>query len=81
MTLELLDRLGVPAGHAFLREAMMAWWFVPGRHEPEFDRILERLWCQPGLACRVFPRLREIVPRRDYPCFHGHMLALLESLG
>jgi hypothetical protein len=84
MTLELLDRLGVPVGHAFFREAMMAWWFVPKRHEPEFDRVLERLWGRPvtpRLASQVFSYFRGVVPRRDYPSFHGHMLVLLESLG
>ena len=84
MTLEMLDRLAVPPGHAFLREATLAWWFVPSRYENEFGRVIEALWVSavtPRTVSLVLDYFRLILPPRDFPPFLCHMTALLDSLG
>ena len=83
MALELLDRLAVPAGHAFLREATLAWWFVPTRYEPEFARVLEALWVTavtPKTAGLVLDFFRIVIPVRDFGQFRDHFLKILDSL-
>ena len=83
MSLEVLDRLGVPAKHPICREALMAWWFVPSKHEQEFFRVLEHVWTRivtPRMASLIFAHFRTVVSKRDYPYFHEHMLAILQSL-
>lgn len=83
MSLDTLDRLGVPADHPFCRPAVIAWWYVPSRHEQEYFHVLELIWTHvvtPRLASLVFAYFRMVVPRQDYPAFHQHMLAMLESL-
>ena len=83
MALELLDCLAIPAGHGFLREAMLAWWFVPSRYENEFARVIEALWVSdvtPARASLVLDYFRLILPPHDYPPFRGHMTALFNSL-
>jgi hypothetical protein len=83
MSLETLDRLGVPASHPFCRPAVIAWWYVPSWHEQEYFQVVELLWTHvvtPRLASLVFAYFRAIIPRRDYPAFHQHMLAMLECL-
>jgi hypothetical protein len=78
--METLDRLGVPAGHAFYGRAMRAWWFVPARHEPEFARALEALWLEndraggPGLDF-----FRTVVPARDLGTFEHYFLGLFHK--
>ena len=83
MSLETLDRLGVPVEHPFFRHAVMAWWFVPLRLEPQFLRVLETVWVQvvtPKLASLVFAYFRAVVPKNDYQCLRVHLLGLMESL-
>ncbi len=83
MSLETLDRLGVPPSHPFCRPAVIAWWYVPSWHEQEYFQVVELLWTHvvtPRLASLVFAYFRAIIPRRDYPAFHQHMLAMLECL-
>ena len=61
MSLEVLDRLGVPAKHPICREALMAWWFVPSKHEQEFFRVLEHVWTRivtPRMASLIFAHFR-----------------------
>jgi hypothetical protein len=84
MSLETLDRLGVPVEHPFFRHAVMAWWYVPLRYEAQFLRILETVWVQvitPRLASLVFAYFRSVVPKSDYQHLRLHLLGLLESLG
>ena len=81
--MELLDRLGVPTCHPFCRPAVIAWWYVPAKHETEYFEILELLWTHiitPRLASVVFAYFRQIVPRRDYPAFHRELLSMMECL-
>jgi hypothetical protein len=81
--LDFLETLGVPARHPFHREALLAWWFVPPRHEPEFYRVVGHLWLHPDRTPRVQSRLfvyfRSVVPSRSYHEFHSHVRALLKS--
>jgi hypothetical protein len=83
MELELLDGLDVPGGHVFLREATLAWWFVPSRYEGDFARVIRALWVTavtPRMASLVLDYFRLVVPPRDFPPFLGHMTTLLDSL-
>jgi hypothetical protein len=83
MALEMLDRLAVPAGHGFLREATLAWWFVPTRYEPEFARVLEALWVTavtPKTAGLALDFFRMVMPVRDFVPFRVHFLKLLETV-
>jgi hypothetical protein len=77
--MEALDRLGVPAGHAFYGRAMRAWWFVPARHEPEFARALEALWLRDGRGGPGLEFFRGVVPARDLGPFEHFFLGLLEK--
>jgi hypothetical protein len=83
MSLELLDRLGVPALHPFCRPAIIAWWYIPAKHEQDYFQILELLWTHvvtPRLASIVFAYFRLMVPKRDFPAFRQELLSMLESL-
>ncbi len=82
MSLETLDRLGVPVDHPFCRQALHGWWYVPARHEHEFSRIMEFIWTRtvtPRLASAMFCYCRMIIPRRDYRVFRGYLLGMLEA--
>jgi hypothetical protein len=83
MSLDTLDRLGVPVHHPFCRSAIIAWWYVPSKNEDEYFHVLELIWTHvvtPRLASLVFAYFRAIIPRKDYPTFHQCMLSMIESL-
>jgi hypothetical protein len=83
MSLDLLERLEVPVFHPFFRPAVIAWWYIPSKHEKEYFQILELLWTHvvtPRLASVVCAYFRLMVPPRDYPAFRQELLCMLGSL-
>jgi hypothetical protein len=83
MSWDVLDRLDVPTGHAFLRESIMAWWFVPQKYEPQFFRLLEALWVR-GVPQRLLSSgltyFGRVIPAHDFAPFQVHFLALVQSV-